>query len=51
MSNYFTWWIYTFIHKILIILFKSLINLSATNDVSMHFQGHSEEPYSSVPYI
>ena len=27
----------------------SLINLSASNDVSMHFQGHIEEQYSSVP--
>ena len=35
-----TWWIYTFIHKILIILFESLIKLSASNDVSMHFQGN-----------
>ena len=35
--------------KILIILFKSLINLSASNDVSRHFQGNVEEPYSSVP--
>ena len=49
MANNFTWWIYTFIHKSLIILSKSLNNLSASNDVSMHFQGHSEEPYSSVP--
>ena len=39
-----TWWIYIFIHKILIILFKSLITLSASNDVNMHFQGHFEEP-------
>ena len=38
---------YLFI-KFLIILFKSLINLSASNDVSIHFQGHIEEPYSSV---
>ena len=30
-------------------LLYSLINLSASNDVSMHFQGHIEERYSSVP--
>ena len=35
--------------KLLIILIKTLNNLSASNDVSMHFQGHVEEPYSSVP--
>ena len=40
--------IYLFI-KILIILFLSLINLSASNHVSMHSQGHIEERYSSVP--
>ena len=39
---------YLFI-KILIILIESLINLSASNDVSMHFEGHVEEPFSSVP--
>ena len=39
---------YVFIN-FLIILIKSLINLSASNDVSIHFQGHVEEPYSSVP--
>ena len=35
--------------KFFIILFKSLINLSASNGVSMHFQGCIEEPYSSIP--
>ena len=49
VANNFTWWIYIFIHKILIISFKSLINLSASNDVSLHFQGYFEKPYSSVP--
>ena len=39
---------YVFI-KFLNILFKSLINLSASNDDSMHFQGHLEEPFLSVP--
>ena len=39
---------YVFI-KLLIILFKSLNSLFASNDVSMHFQGHVEEPYLSVP--
>ena len=29
--------------KFLIILFKSLNNLSASNGVSMHFQGHVED--------
>ena len=35
--------------KSLIRLFLDLINLSASNDVSMHSQGHIEERYSSVP--
>ena len=30
-------------------LILSLINLSASNDVNMHFQAHIEEKYSSVP--
>ena len=37
------------IHKSSIILFFSLINLSASNDVSMHSEGHIEERYSSAP--
>ena len=38
---------YLFINSIYFIY--SLINLSASNDVSMHFQGHIEERYSSGP--
>ena len=32
-------------------LFSSLNNLSASNDVSMHFQGRVAERYSSVPFF
>ena len=37
-----TWWIYIFIHENLINLSESLINLSASNDVSMYSQGYFE---------
>ena len=37
--------------KLILIFFSSLINLSASNDVSMHFQGDIEEQYSSVPHF
>ena len=41
---------YLFI-KILHYFISSLIHLSASNDVSMYFQGRIEEPYSSIPQI
>ena len=41
---------YSFL-KILKYLILSLISLSASNDSCMHFQGHMEERYSTVPEI
>ena len=38
-----------FFMKFLDILIFSLINSSASNDLSMHSQEHIEEHYSSVP--
>ena len=38
-----------FIKKTPDFLLLSRINLSASRNVSMHFQGHIEERYSSVP--
>ena len=44
-------WIFIVIHETLIFLISKLINLSASNDASMHSQEHIEERYSSDPYI
>ena len=37
--------------KVPIYLISNLINLSASNDVSMYFQEHIEERYSSNPEV
>ena len=40
---------FTYLFTNILVIFLSLMNLSASNDVNLHSQGHIEEQYSSVP--